>query len=563
MRYKSLVLFFILSVTAVFGQDVRIDLKYHSPLGIPLQLSAIFGDIRPNHFHMGLDFKTNQKEGIPIFSISDGFISRIKISPNGYGRVIYIDHPNGITSVYAHCSAFSKEISDFILPKQVTAFSNDIDVKLEKNEMPVKKGQLIALSGNSGSSTGPHLHFELRETSTEHALNPLLHGFSIEDNFAPTIEAIKLYAVDEKGYQIPGKSLVIKVQKTKNGFSIPMNKVILSKDFIPSYGQLAFSVSGTDRMGSNGMTCGLFENTCKVGNDTLFHTVCDRISFDDSRYVNSHQDLDEYKTSKTRFHKLFRTAHNPLDIYHYESLGTLKIEPKDTLKVEISLKDVSKNNSNLSFTIYTPNDPPIKSEIFYSSKTYFLPDSAYHLVGKQMKIDIEPFTFYEPVKKFDEINNNRFGSSEIPIQKSFKVEINPLPNMNIEKQFIQVFSNGKTNALMTTRMKSKLSAESKSFGIYSVKIDTIAPKITPMNFKETDSVIFKTTLTWKVSDSQTDIKNYNLLVNGEWYPLEYDIKSNRLIYVRNKIHRMEETIEVLVSDGCGNIGIWKKDLCLQ
>ncbi len=563
MRYKSLVLFFILSIIAVFGQDVRIDSKYHSPLGIPLQLSAIFGDIRPNHFHMGLDFKTNQKEGIPIYSISDGYISRIKISPNGYGRVIYIDHPNGITSVYAHCSAFSKEISDYILPKQVAAFSNDIDLKLEKNEFPLKKGDFIALSGNSGSSTGPHLHFELRETKTEHALNPLLYGFSITDNFSPSIDEIKVYAVDENGYLIPGKSMMVKVQKTKNGFVIPSNKIILPKDFVPSYGQLAFSVSGTDRIGSNGTNCGLFENICLVDNDTLFHSVCDRISFDDSRYVNSHQDLDEYKKSKTRFHKLFKTAHNPLDIYHYESLGTLKIAPKDTLTVQISLKDVSKNNSNLSFTIITPSEAPLNSENFYSSKTYFLPDSAYHLVGKQMKIDIEPYTFYEPVKKFNEINNNRFGSSEIPIQKSFKVEMNSLPNINSEKQFIQVLSNGKANALLTTRVNGKLNAESKLFGIYSVKIDTIAPKITPLNFKETDSVITNSNLTWKVSDSQTDIKNYNLLVNGEWFPLEYDLKSNRLIYVRDKIHRMEETIEVLVLDGCGNVGIWKKELCLQ
>jgi hypothetical protein len=563
MRYISIILFFILSLRTIFGQEVRVDSKYHSPLGIPLKLNAIFGDIRPNHFHMGLDFKTNQKEGISIYSISEGYISRIKISPNGYGRVIYIDHPNGITSVYAHCSAFSNEISNYVLPKQVEAFSNDIDIKLEKNEFPVKKGDFIAFSGNSGSSTGPHLHFELRETTTEHALNPLLHGFSITDAFAPSIEAIKIYAVDEKGYQIPGKSIMIKVQKTKNGFTIPSNKIILPKDFVPSYGQLAFSVSGTDRIGSNGSNCGLFENICLVEKDTLFHSVCDRISFDDSRFVNSHQDYDEYKISKTRFHKLFKTEHNPLNIYRYESLGTLKIKPKDTLEIEILLKDVSKNYSKLSFSVVTPNEVPLKSEKFYSSKTHFLPDSAYHLVGQQMKIDIEPYSVYEPIRKFEDIKNNRFGSGDFPIQKSFKVEMNALPNVNIEQQFIQVFSNGKANSLITERLNGKLNAETKLFGIFSVKTDTIAPKITPLNFKETDSLITKHSLIWKVTDSQTDIRNYNLLINGEWYPLEYDLKSNRLIYVRNQIHRMEETVEVLVSDNCGNIGRWKKELCLQ
>jgi len=197
MHYILFLFFFLFIDINTFSQHVGVDPKYHSPLGIPLQLSAIFGDIRPNHFHMGLDFKTNQKTGISIYSISDGYISRIRISPSGYGRVLYVNHPNGITSVYAHCSAFSKEISEFLKPFQIEAFSNNIDLKLDKDNFPVTKGQLIAYSGNSGSSTGPHLHFELRDTKTEQGLNPLLHGFSITDNYAPAIEAIKVYIHEE------------------------------------------------------------------------------------------------------------------------------------------------------------------------------------------------------------------------------------------------------------------------------------------------------------------------------------------------------------------------------
>lgn len=563
MRYISFFIFFLVLFQFVFGQQVKVASKYHSPMGMPLQLSAIFGDIRPNHFHMGLDFKTNQKEGIPLYSISDGFISRIRISPNGYGRVIYINHPDGLTSVYAHCSAFSNEIVDFIIPKQVAAFSNIIDVKLEKNEFPVKKGDLIAFSGNSGSSTGPHLHFELRETATEHGLNPLLHGFSIADPFAPSIEAIKLYAVDEKGYQIPGKSKIINVQKTQHGYMISASKVLLPADFVPSYGYLAFAVAGIDRIGSNGGNCGLFENICLVNNDTLFHSKCDRISFDDSRFVNSHQDYDEYKKSKTRFHKLFKTAHNPLQIYQFESLGTMDIQSKDSLSVQIILKDAAGNNAKIKFSVINAVESPLKSDRFYSSKSHFLPDSSYILNGPQMKVSISPYTFYEPVKRFDDLKNNRFGSSEIPIQKSFLVEMSPIKNAKSDKQYIQVTSGTNTIALITRFENNKLLAESKLFGIYSVRVDTISPKVTPLNFKESDSLINKNILTWKVTDSQTDIKNYNLLVNGEWYPLEYDLKSNRLIYVRNQTHRMKNSIEILVSDNCGNITSWKKEFCFQ
>ena len=559
MHYITLTFVFLFLAFDSSSQNVKIDPKYHSPLGIPLQLSAIFGDIRPNHFHMGLDFKTNQKEGIPIYSIYDGYISRIRISPNGYGKVLYIDHPNGITTVYAHCSTFSSEISDFLKPFQVEAFSNNIDLKLDKDDFPVKKGELIALSGNSGSSTGPHLHFEIRDTKTEHGLNPLLHGFSIVDHSAPVIYAIKVYAVDDKGYQIPGKSMILNTQKTASGYLIPGNKITLPKDFVPNYGQLAFAVSGSDVIGSAG-SFGLFENICLVNKDTLFHSIYNRISFDDSRYVNSHQDLNEFKKSKIRFHKLYKTAHNPLHIYQFEQIGSLKIKPRDSLNIEIILKDVSKNSSKLLFSVVSPKEALVKSERFYSHKTHFIPDSSYHFSGQQMEIDIEPFTFYEPIKKVGEIQNNRFGVEEIIIQKSFKVKMNPLKNADLVKQYIQVMSNGKPTSLVTNHESQKLIADSKIFGQYAIKIDTISPKITANNFKDTDTLLHLNTLIWKVTDSQTDIFNYNILVNGEWQPLEYDLKSNRLVFHRKDLEMKKATIEILVSDNCGNIGSWKKKL---
>lgn len=559
MRYIKLVILCSFILSKLFAQNVTVDSKYHSPLGIPLQLSAVFGEIRPNHFHMGLDFKTNQKEGMPIYSIADGFIARIRISPTGYGKVLYIDHPNGTTSVYAHCSSFSDKIMDFLEPFQVEAFSNNIDLKLQKNELSIQKGEQIALSGNSGSSTGPHLHFEIRDTKTEHGLNPLLHGFNIADNSPPVIQAIKVYAVDDKGYQIPAKSMIINVEKTKSGYSIPGNKINLSKDFIPDYGQLAFAVAGSDPIGSAG-TFGLFENTCLVGNDTLFQSIYNRISFDDSRYVNSHQDLDEYKKSKMRFHKLFKTAHNPLQIFQFEQLGSLKINLKDSLNVEIILKDVSKNTSKLRFSLIASKETPNKSERFYSSKTHFIPDSSYHYRGEQMEIDIEPFTFYEPIKKINWIQSNRFGSGETTVQKSFKVTMEPIKNIDLKKQYIQVVSNGKTTSLFTKNENQKLITESKVFGEFTVKIDTTAPKVFPENFKTVDTLIHSNKLIWKVVDSQTDIFNYNILVNGEWKPLDYDLKTNRLIYVRKDSEIKSATIEILVSDNCENICSWKKNL---
>jgi hypothetical protein len=241
----------------------------------------------------------------------------------------------------------------------------------------------------------------------------------------------------------------------------------------------------------------------------------------------------------------------------------MDIQSKDTLSVQIILKDVAGNNAKINFSVINAVESPLKSDRFYSSKSHFLPDSSYILNGPQMKVSISPYTFYEPVKRFDDLKNNRFGSSEIPIQKSFLIEMSPIKNAKSDKQYIQVTSGINTSALITRFENNNLLAESKLFGVYSVCIDTISPKVTPLNFKESDSLINKNILTWKVTDSQTDIKNYNLLVNGEWHPLEYDLKTNRLIYVRNQTHRMKNSIEILVSDNCGNITSWKKEFCFQ
>ncbi|MFM7636255.1 MAG: M23 family metallopeptidase, partial [Crocinitomicaceae bacterium] len=184
------------------SQKAIVSDEIHSPLTIPLNLSTLFGDICPNHLHMGLDFRTNGVEGVPVFSIREGYVSRIRISRGGYGKVLYVNHPNGHTSVYAHCSKFFGNIDSLVSKWQVERQENEIDTNLSAFILPVIKGQQIAFSGNSGSSTGPHLHFEIRETLNEIALNPLEHGFQLIDETPPVIEAIKIVPVSREGFVI-------------------------------------------------------------------------------------------------------------------------------------------------------------------------------------------------------------------------------------------------------------------------------------------------------------------------------------------------------------------------
>lgn len=562
MRELQLLLLFFLYTYSVNTQIVFCENGLLPPLAIPLELSANFGDIRPNHFHMGLDFRTSGREGVQIHAIDNGFISRIRISPSGYGKVIYVDHPNGTTSVYAHCSSFSKTINDLLLPIQKKQFLNELDLIFTQNDLKVKKGELLAFSGNSGNSTGPHLHFEIRVTKTEVALNPLKYGFAVKDALAPIITAVKLYAVDENGYVIPGKSKLVKVEKSKNGLIIQNQLVVLPNDFLPTNARLAVAVSGFDPIGKTGSSFGLYENLLFNSKDTVFQSKVIRISFDDSRYVNNHIDYNEYKLNSKKFHKLFKNKYNPLEIYELEDLGVIQPKIKDTTRLKIVLKDVNKNTFEYSFKVLINGENPIQTSSFFNRKDYFLPDSSYVLFSSKIKFEVPLYTFYEPTKKVVNLDKMTIGDAAVPIQKPIKVSMYPITNFPIDKQYINVNSKG-NHALTTNLLDGQLQTESKFLGSFSIKIDTVAPSVVPSNFQKSDILIVKEQLTWKISDAQTGIKEYHLFIDGVWHPIEFDLKNNLLIYKRNPLIRSKQNLELMVTDFCGNTTFWCATLMLK
>jgi len=553
---KIHLLILICLYSKVFCQNLTIDKLFHPPLGIPMQLVSGFGDLRSNHFHMGIDLQTNGVEGIPIHAVLEGFVSRIKLSPKGYGKVLYLHHPNGMTSVYAHCSEFAKEILDVFLPIQEKLMLNELDITLNPEDIPISKGQLIALSGNSGTSSGPHLHFELRDSKTEDALNPFLNGFSLVDSFAPIIKAIKIYAVDEKGYQIPGKALKINILLSELNAGKLTKQIEIPSDFVPSYGYLCLSISTADPVNKIGKTIAAFQNTCIVNGDTIFMSKIDRIAFDETRFINSHKDFVEDQASNTKFQKLFKIQHNPLEIYKENKLGLITINGNDSLNLEIIVADVNANKVNLKFTVKNNFSKAPKSKIFYDSKTFFLPDSSYTLKSNKARIEIEKNTFYEPVNKLFTASPLQIGLANIPIQKPLKLFLKVKDNFSIQKQFIKV----NKDALKTKILENELFAEALNLGLISIQIDTTSPQIKTNNFKEVDSMITKKVMSWKISDSQTAITNYNLFIDGKWAPIVYDLKNQMLVFNRKNSKLNKSTIRIILSDACGNEQVWEKIL---
>jgi murein DD-endopeptidase MepM/ murein hydrolase activator NlpD len=547
---------------SMFSQEKPKE-KYHSPLGIPLVLAANFGELRPNHFHMGVDFKTNGIEGLPLYSIEDGFVSRIKMSPYGYGKVVYIDHPNGITSVYAHCSILKGKLDSIVKQIQEKEQNFEVDIYFSPSDITLKKGQIIALSGNTGSSTAPHLHFELRDTKTEIALNPLLYGFSISDHKSPEIKGIKVYALTEKGYQIPGKSKTINVTKSNSKYSIPANLLNVPADYCTMHGGIGFSFNVVDYLDASMNVCGLYGSSLKNENDTVFCQKIDQVSFDHSRYVNSHKDFNEYNLSKQKYHKSFKTAHNPLSIYPQKSLGIINAEPGDSLSLKYSVFDVNGNNSVLDFSVKILKGEMNSQKTIFPSWKYFLPDSAYHYKNEFIEFSAEPLTFYEPTLKNISLKEPfSFGDSKQPIQQPINVKIK-LPTLieDRSKYFISVTSySGKPKALASKIIGNWIEASSMDLGSFKIKTDTLAPIITPLNFTGNETIINKTRLSWKVLENQTALIDYDLFIDGKWFLLEFESKGTYLFFDRPKNFTGKHFLELKAKDSCGNVRIWSKEL---
>ncbi|MEY3236941.1 MAG: hypothetical protein RI883_1042 [Bacteroidota bacterium] len=563
MVFRLFHLIFIFSLPFFCFSQESTKTRYRSPIGIPLVLAANFGELRPNHFHMGVDFKTNGVEGLSLYAVEDGYIARIKISPYGYGKAIYINHPNGVTSVYAHCASFKGKLDSIVKSVQEKEQNFEIELFLTSTDIPVKKGDIIALSGNTGGSTAPHLHFELRDTKTEGAMNPLVYGFEIQDHKPPTIKGLKVYALTDDGYQVPGKSQIVSVSKTNNDYHIANDLITVPSDYCSEHGGIGFAFEVVDQFDAADNICGLYKSILKSGSDTIFRQQIDKVAFDHSRYINSHKDYHEYTVNKRKFHKSFKSEHNPLAIYPSNDLGIIKVKPGDKLSLTYSAQDAKKNKSNLQFNILVSEGKINSSKSIFPSWSYFHPDSTVQFQNDKIQFFAQKHTFYEPTKKnLSLVAPFSFGDPNAPIQYPVIVKMK-LPSSKIEfaKYYINVTSSGgKNHSLFSTLNDDWIEAESNYLGVFRVQVDTIPPSLSPLNFNASESSKGKTRYLWKVKENQTELVDYDLFIDGKWYVLEYESKGDYLFFDKPKGLNGKHKVELIVKDSCGNLRKWLTEM---
>jgi murein DD-endopeptidase MepM/ murein hydrolase activator NlpD len=555
MFYMRFLVILVLFSNSIFSQNSFPKDYFRSPLNIPLSISGSFGELRTNHFHSGLDFRTNASEGLPVYATAAGFISRIKISTAGYGRVIYIDHPNGFTTVYAHLQKCNPMIQQLLIKEHYDKKKYEIELFFGPDEIPVKKGDLIAYSGNTGSSGGPHLHFEFRDTETEKSINPLFFGLGSEfkDTKPPQVIGLIAYSMDDSS-QVFGSSSPVFVN-----LSLQKDGSYLAEKLLAS-GTISFGINTYDTSDTSFGKNGIYKLDTYLNGNLYFGYEFDSFSFKETKYINTFIDFPRFQLQKQRFQKLFVKDFYPYSIIKtMKNNGIINVSSNFNLNYKIEVQDFKGNKTTVHIPVCYANLPLSQKKVVQKTP-YFLKaknDNSY------LKDDISVFfpenTFYEDFYlNFDVKNNELFlHDDSVAVNDNFTVsfDVTKIPIDKREKMFIaNLTKNGKISYSATYKKENLFSTKTKNLGKFFLAKDTIAPKIYKPNFNNGNNLDNQKTLQIYISDDLSGIKEYNAYLNGKWILMEYENKLSKLthnlsdsMYVSGR-----NDLKVIVKDNLGN-----------
>ena len=524
----KLLAFLFLFSTFAFSQNKYPQDYFISPLNIPLDLSGSFGELRSNHFHSGLDFTTNKTEGLPVYAAADGYVSRIKISTFGYGKAIYITHNNGFTTVYAHLQKANGEIESYIKKNQYKEKSYEVEMFPKANELFVRKGDIIAFSGNTGGSSGPHLHFEFRDTKTEKIINPLHFGFNkiIRDDRKPEVYALIAYPIDSSLVNESEKPISLSITKQTNG-------TFLAKT-VKTNGKVAFGINAYDFCTNAYNKNGLYKANAYLNGVLYFTFDFETFSFDETRYINHFLDYERLKSLNQRVQKLFYKQPYPLTIINKNTKnGIIAPQPNTTYTYKIELLDFHGNKTEVIVPIeYANQQTKISNKIF---KTNYFVKAARESIFKKdnFTVTIPENAFYEDFYMSLEKNSNlvMLHNEKTPIHKAIKLTINDnsISEDLKDKTFIALVEGAELSYNKTYQKDGSYSANIKSFGNYKLAQDTAPPRIYNVNFVEGKTLTQKT-ISVSINDLLSGIDTYNAYLNGNWILMEYDHKTKKLIH---------------------------------
>ncbi|MCF6331925.1 MAG: M23 family metallopeptidase [Draconibacterium sp.] len=534
---KILLLFALSNSVLAIGQNGY----YSDPVKIQMLLSGSFAELRSNHFHSGIDIKTQGVTGIPVYAVADGFVSRISVSPTGFGNALYINHPNGTTSVYGHLESFRDDIAKYVKQNQYKQKSFRVDLQVLSGKFPLRKNDIIAKSGNSGSSGGPHLHFEIRDTQSEEPLNPLKYDFDVKDKTPPKVFALMVEPLSDTS--------LIKYDTKKRRFSVVFYEGkyhLKDNQIIPVYGELGFAIETNDYCNGSWNKCGIYSIQLTVDDELYFSCQLDRFSFDESRYINSYIDYETYININRRVQKTWVDPGNKLRIYNYlKGNGAFKAIDNKIHQIHIQLKDSYGNTSTLEFKVRSKPTKFIQTPNIFVEKFEYNRDNQFETNNLQLEIpqgalysnlNFEYKTFPVEPGYYSEIHV--IHKKTVPLHKSanIKIKTKNLPKPLGSKALLVNIDN-KTGKFWTAGgiyEKGWVSGAVRSFGEYAVRIDTVPPTIKPLSIQNNNKLTEANQIRFRISDDLAGIEKIEGFLDGKWALFEYDSKNNLITHKFDK-----------------------------
>ena len=523
-------------------------------------LAANFGELRPNHYHMGLDCRTDQAQNKKIIAAADGYIAKVKIEPWGFGRAIYVNHPNGLTTLYAHLNNFYDGLEKYVKQQQYALKSWAVYLDIPANLFPVKKGDTIALSGNTGGSQGPHLHFEIRDTKSDKVLNPLLFGFEIPDTVAPDIVRLAVYNRNLSTYEQTPK--LIPLKKTKGIYYTAPALITVNTD------KVSFGISATDRVTGSSNKNGIYEAVLYKDDKPITGFQIDNISYDETRDFNAHIDYKVRSRGGPYIQHLSRLPGYNNSIYkstNNEDVINLADDSIHNIKIEV--KDVNGNVSTVLFSLrrdtnYIKNTKTAQTSLRQPNEfqpglinIYENNDISFYLPEKGLYDSIR-FQFSETIPKPGNTVYQLHNTS-VPVHGYFPISIkaqNDLPG----KMVMHRFANGKhdykkAEAVMNGKETGWYKASFREFGSFELMIDTVAPVITPIGFKNGMNCSKQSRIVFVVRDNTEEIKKFTATLDGNWFRFSND-KASRFIYDFDEMCPAgEHELKIVAEDQVGNV----------
>jgi len=529
--------------------------EFQYPIDLPPSTAGSFGELRPNHFHSGLDFRTNRRTGYPVHAAMYGYVSRLRVQLGGFGNAVYVTHPNGYTTVYGHLDHLTPELAATVRKYQYDHQSWEVDFKLQPFQFPVTKGQLIAISGNTGASGGPHLHFEIRDSLTEETVNPQLFGLTIPDNIPPTLGSIAVY-------QLNGRPFGENTPRNYYAVAGSVGKYHLTgTQTLNLSGDIGFGITADDQNSSSVNRNGIYSLELKVDDRTVYTFAVERFAFDQTHAINAYIDYPLFLKTRRKIQKCFVPPGSHITIYSQsENRGIISF--KDTLlhNVEYLVKDIAGNASSLKFKVQsgTPKDHPV---VNYTG-TKFSYDKRNEFNNGPVKVVIEPGNLYDdldfiytllPQKPGTFSATHRIHNRFTPVHDKYDLWIKPDASIgSLANKAVIV--NTLAGCVGGIYQDGYVKAKPAMLGDFFIKLDTVAPVITPVNIRNGSNLAGISGISMRASDNLSGIKSCVATIDGNWVMLVQDYRTRLYKYTFDSITPPgKHTFELTVTDNKDNV----------